>query len=259
MPSPAEVRPDFLRLDGRRILVTGASGGIGRALAIEASRYGAVLVLTGRDSAALAQTARSLHGTGHEVLVANLGDLDQIPAVVRRSADLLGGLDALVHAAGIHSARPVKTLDADHVNAVLRTNAASALMLAKGFRDRRIPKHSPSIVLVSSVVATVGEAGVSAYAASKGAISSLTRALAAELAREGIRVNCIEPGIVTTAMTAGIRSTVGDSAFASIEAAHPLGLGTPDDVANAILYLVSEASSWVTGTALVVDGGYTTR
>lgn len=241
------------------MLVTGGSGGIGAAVATHAARQGAVVAVSGRDRGRLDALIASLPGTGHVALVADLTDPDAAACLVADAVQALGGIDALVHAAGVHSARPVKSLDAAHVAEVLDTNVTTALLLAKAYRDRRIAKTDGCIVFVSSVVATVGQPGVSAYAASKGAVSALTKSLALELARDGIRVNAVEAGIVETPMTDGIRSTVGAAAFASIEQAHPLGIGTPADVADAVLYLASPVSRWVTGTSLVVDGGYTAR
>jgi NAD(P)-dependent dehydrogenase (short-subunit alcohol dehydrogenase family) len=142
---------------------------------------------------------------------------------------------------------------------VLGANVTSALLLAQAFRDARVTKVDATLVLISSVMATVGQPGVAVYAASKGAISAVTRSLALELIRDGIRVNAIEAGIVSTALTDGIRSAVGATAFEAIADAHPLGLGSPDDVARPALFLSSPASAWMTGSSLVVDGGYTSR
>jgi 3-oxoacyl-[acyl-carrier protein] reductase len=256
LPSPTA---DFLGLAGRRILVTGASGGIGSAVARAASGQGARLALVGRDTATLGATLGALQGEGHVVVEYDLADLDGIPALVRTIADGWDGLDTVVHAAGVHSARPLQTIDGAHVAEMMASNVASAIMLAKGFRHKLVMRTAPSMVLVSSVVATVGQSGISAYAASKGAVSALARSLAIELAREGIRVNAVEPGIVMTAMTEKLQATVGAQAWATVEHAHPLGLGRPEDVANAILFLASDAASWITGTSLVVDGGYTAQ
>ena len=250
---------DFLRLDGSTILVTGASSGIGRACAIEASRYGAKIALVGRREDALQETRSLLSGEGHVVAPFDLADLDGIPAFVGTVSAGLGGLDGIVHAAGRHDTAPVRTISASAVTALFDVNVTTAMMLAKGFRAKQVRREGASLVLLASAVGLVGQAGVSAYSASKGAIVTLTKSLALELARDDIRVNCVCPGIVETPMTEGIRSQVGVVAFERIAAAHPLGLGEPLDVANAVLYLLSGASRWVTGSALVVDGGYTAQ
>ncbi len=250
---------DFLGLQGRRFLVTGGSGGIGAAIASLAAHHGARVAVTGRDADRLEATRAGLQGDGHEALVADLLDPSAAKDTVHRAVEALGGVDAVVHAAGVHSARPLKVIDAGHVGEVLEANVTSALLLAQAFRDARVPKTDATLVLLSSVMATVGQAGVAVYAASKGAVSAVTRSLALELVRDGIRVNAIEAGIVSTPLTDGIRAAVGPEGFEAIADAHPLGLGTPEDVARAAVFLSSRASAWITGTSLVVDGGYTAR
>lgn len=258
-PGEPDSAPDFLGIRDRRILVIGGSGGIGKAVAVEASRYGARVIVLGRDRGRLDGTLEAMSGTGHMASEFDLRDLDGIHAHVLALSSAFGGIDSVVHAAGIHSSRPVKTLDSAHIADVLSSNTSTALLLAQAFRDRRVRKTDASMVLVSSVMATVGQAGVSAYAASKGAISALTRSLSVELLRDRIRVNCVEPGIVLTEMTERLSASVGPEAFGAIESAHLLGVGRSEDVANAILFLLSDAAKWITGTSLVVDGGYVAR
>jgi NAD(P)-dependent dehydrogenase (short-subunit alcohol dehydrogenase family) len=255
----SDPRPDFLGLAGKKLLVTGASSGIGRATAIEASRHGAKVALLGRRIPELNATLDEMIGSGHLVSPFDLTLLDEIPEHVVELAARFGGLDGIVHAAGIHSARPLRMIDAAELDDILRSNLSTAFMLAKGFRTKLVEKKRPSLVFVSSVMANVGQAGVTAYAASKGGLSALTKSLALELARDGIRVNAVEPGIVLTEMTERLRAHVGTDGFAAIEAKHPFGIGTPLQVANAILFLLSDAASWITGTSLVVDGGYTAQ
>jgi len=251
--------PDFLRLRGRTILVTGASSGIGRATAIEASRHGANLVLVARRKEALEELRSHLEGDGHVAVPFDLTDSAAIPGLLQEVSKRVGHLNGLFHAAGMHATTPLRTVDADQVEALFRLNVTTALLLAKGFRLPAVRATESSIVLMSSAVGLVGEAGVSAYAASKAAVASLARSLALELARDRIRVNSIAAGMVETAMSEKIHANVGSSGWETIGAAHPLGIGAAADVANAALYLLSPASSWVTGTALVVDGGYTAR
>lgn len=251
--------PDFLELGGKAILITGASSGIGREAAIRASRFGARIVLVARREDELRVTLSLMSGTDHVVSPFDLADLDAIPDFVRTLASQIGGLDGLVHCAGQHSAIPLRTMRATDVRELMGANVSSAFMLAKGFRHRQVRRAGASIVLMSSAVGLVGQAGVSLYSASKGAIIAATKSLALELAREGVRVNCVCAGVVETEMTAGLKNLIGDRAFADVAAAHPLGLGRPDDVANMIMYLLSAASRWVTGSAFVVDGGYTAQ
>lgn len=132
-------------------------------------------------------------------------------------------------------------------------------MLAKGFRQKGCCTSASSIVLLSSASALVGAPAIAAYAASKAALIGLTRSLAIELAREGIRVNCIAPGMVQSEMTDGIRQTLSAEQFAAIVAQHPLGLGTTWDVACGAAYLLSDAARWMTGQTLVLDGGFTAQ
>ena len=250
---------DFLDLDRKTILVTGATSGIGRETAILASRQGARIGLVARREDALQEVAGRLHGDGHITVPYDLTDTEGIPALVRRISDELGGLDGLVHSAGAHGTMPLRTISTAAVRDLFALNVTTAFMLAKGLRHKQVRRPASSIVFLSSAVGLVGQPGVSAYSATKGAIVSMTKSLALELAREGVRVNCVCPGVVKTEMTTGLAETIGQDSFQNIIDAHPLGLGQPEDVANAILFLLSPASRWITGTALSIDGGYTAQ
>jgi NAD(P)-dependent dehydrogenase (short-subunit alcohol dehydrogenase family) len=142
----------------------------------------------------------------------------------------------------------------------MAVNADAALELAKGFVSRRVFSGSRgSIVFVSSVLGIVGSSAAAAYSLSKGAVNALTRSLAVELAPRRIRVNCVAPGFVRTPMLDKLRRTWTAAQDAQVEALHPLGYGTPENVAGAVAFLLAETGSWITGTVLVVDGGYTAQ
>lgn len=250
---------DYLRLTGRTILITGASSGIGRAAAVAASRQGARLALIARREDVLADVVAELDGQGHVAVPFDVTDTGAISDTLREIVAQTGPLGGLLHAAGAHATTPLRAVTAKKVDELFTLNVTTAVMFAKAFRHPSVRGVDPSIVLMSSAVGLTGEAGVSAYAASKAAVAALARSLALEVAREGIRVNSIAAGVVQTAMTEQMRANVGSTGWDAIAAAHPLGIGEAEDVADAALYLLSPASRWVTGTALVVDGGYTAR
>lgn len=244
-------------LSERTILVTGASSGIGRQTAIQLSRQGARLVLVGRSPERLQETAHRLTGEGHLVQARDLTDADSVPAWLKELCRETGPLHGMVHSAGVHLMKPLRFMSSQEFADVLAVNVVVAAALLKGLRQRGVCGSPASAVLISSVMGLVGQAGVSAYSASKGAVCSLTRSAALELAAEGIRVNCVAPGLVQTEMADRASSTLTPEQMDQIRAMHPLGLGEPEDVAHAVAFLLSDASRWITGTTLVVDGGYT--
>lgn len=241
---------------GRRFLVTGASGGIGREVAKLLSELGGEVIACGRDTGRLNQTLASLSGKGHRAEIFDLEAVDQIPAWLKRLATEAGPLDGVVHSAGVHQLLPVRFVNAAKIDAVMRTNVSAALMLARGLSQKGCHAARSSLVLLSSVVATAGQPGISVYAASKASLIGLCRSLAMELAKEGVRVNCVAPGTIETDMAEHLRELLTPEQFLEIQRMHPLGLGTASDVAQAVAYLCSDAGRWVTGTTLTVDGGY---
>ena len=248
-------RTNPLDFTGRTVLVTGGSSGLGRETAVVLSELGARVIVTARRTDELEATLGWMASGDHALEPFDLADLDAIPGWVKSLASRHGPFHGLVHAAGIEKTIGLRGLSVDVLNQTFRVNLDSAVMLAKGFRQKGCC-NAASVVFVSSVWALVGVPATAAYAASKAALIGLTRSLASELAREGIRVNCIAPGIVQSETSDRLRRALGEDRFAAIVAQYPLGLGTTWDVACAAAYLLSDAGRWVTGHTLVVDGGF---
>jgi NAD(P)-dependent dehydrogenase (short-subunit alcohol dehydrogenase family) len=246
-----------LDLTGRRILVTGASSGIGRETSILLSKLGARLILVARDKDRLEETKSHLEGNDHGIEVCDLSVYETIPQWLRGLANRYGPLDGLLHSAGIQITVPLKVMESDQVETLWRVNVTASLWLAKGFRQRLVNNTGGSLVFISSIAGLVGQPALAAYSASKGAIIGLTHSLAMELAPQKIRVNCIAPAHVATKMSQEFSSGLSSEQYAAIEREHPLGIGEPIDVANAAAFLLSSAARWITGSTLVVDGGYT--
>lgn len=243
-------------LAGRRILITGASAGIGRACARVAAALGATVVVNGRNEQRLAETLATLPGEGHTAAPFDLSDADAVPAWVKKLAED-GPLSGIVHCAGVQSSKPVRGVDAAYFDQVMQANLLSALMLARGFRQKGCRADGGgAMVLTASVAAFIGQPGNVVYSASKGGLVSATRGLALELLRDNIRVNCVAPAMVETEMMERFRQTTTKEQFDRIIDAHPMGFGKPEDVAHAVAFLLSDAARWINAVCLPVDGGY---
>ncbi len=258
-PQPSSATAPLVDLTGRRVLVTGASAGIGRAVAALLARLGARVAVSGRDAGRLEETRALLVGEGHATVPFDLTNSDAAPDWLRRVAEDGGPFDGLAHCAGMQANKPVRGVDRAFFDRILHANLLSALALARGFRQKGCHAPQAALVLVSSVAAEIGQPGNVVYSASKGGLVSATRGLAMELLRDGIRVNCVEPAMVETEMMERFRQTTTQEQFDVIRAAHPMGFGRPDDVAAAIAFLLSDASRWINGAVLPVDGGYLAR
>jgi len=243
-------------LSGRTILVTGASSGIGQATAVLAGQLGAKVVLVARSADKLRETAGLMPDGSGIVEPYDLQQLDGVSTWMKSLVEKTGPLHGLVHSAGMHIVRPLRMLKDEQVDDVMRLNFHAALALTRGLRQKGVWESPASVVYLSSVVGQRGRAGISPYAASKGALIALSMSLAAELADDGIRVNCVCPGHVATEMAKEAESRLTEEQARALLAGHLLGVGEPLDVANSICFLLSNAAKWITGTNLVVDGGH---
>ena len=251
---------NLFNLENRAYLVTGAASGIGRATAILLSRLGAKTLCTDIDETGLKEMSAMLEGPGHEIRVFDLKNVHDVDRWMSEVAGSFGHLHGLVHAGGIPCVLPMKALGLEKVRETLLVNTESAFALAKAFAGPRIYAGGQgSIVFISSIMGLVGSPASVGYSLSKGAIDAMTRSLALEYAKKRIRVNAVAPGFVRTPMFEKTRLSWTKEQETRVEELHPLGLGDPDDVANAVAFLLADTGRWITGTVLVVDGGYTAQ
>ena len=248
-----------LDLHGRRILVTGAASGIGLATCKLLAELGATINAVDIDESALSLALSKHSVVGHSAFSFDLRKLDEIPSFMVEVVAQTGPLFGVVHAAGLSSVMPARLLTTDRYRDVFAVNAEAALALSRGFQQRKVcVAEGGSIVFISSVMGLVGSVGATAYSMSKAALGGITRSLALEFAHRRIRVNCVAPGFVRTQMYERLIENLDSEKRRQIEIAHPLGLGEPVDVANAIAFLLADSGRWITGSTLVCDGGYTT-
>ncbi len=241
-------------LENKKILITGASSGIGKETAIQCAKMGATIIALGRNKPRLENTLKSLSGEGHSMFSLDLNDSDAVTNFVAE----IENIDGIVNSAGVIDTQLFNFLKEDSFQQLLNTNLVAPIMLIqKLVKNKKINKGG-SIVFISSIGGPkITSLGLSSYAASKGAINAIAKTMALELSSKQIRVNCIMPGMVRTELLDETAFSAED--FQKDEEKYPFGYGKSQDVAFAAIYLLSEGSKWVTGTNLKLDGGFTLR
>lgn len=243
-------------LEGKTILVTGASSGIGRQCVIDCSKMGAKVVAIGRNQERLNSVISEMEGRG----IGYSFDLQQIEGISELIADIVskyGKLDGFIHAAGIEITNPVKLSKTSDYETLFRVNSLSAFEIIKNLCGIKTFNKGGSIVLISSISGIIARKGLSAYAASKGALMSAARVMALEMSSRGVRVNTISPGTILTPMMQKVLDAMSNEDKKRRIDGFPLGLGESTDISNACIFLLSDASRWITGQNIVVDGGFT--
>ncbi len=244
-------------LKNKTILITGASSGIGRATAVECSKMGARLIITGRNKERLNETLFLLEGTQHSTIIADLTTNEGIDEVIMQSDNI----DGVVFSAGVAMVLPFQNCNIERIRNLMEVNFFSPAELARQLvKKKKLSSSAVSFVFISSIAGTqISIPGSSVYGASKAAITGLIKGMALELAAKKIRVNAISPGMIETEMTDETKELVSEEAIEIDKKRYPLGhrYGTPQEVAYAAIYLLSDASSFTTGSNLLIDGGYT--
>ena len=237
-------------LEGKTILVTGASSGIGRGIAIACSKMGASIIIVGRNKERLNETLMQLEGDGHSVISCEMTD----SAALAELATSVPKLDGIVHCAGVGQRLLGKQLKEEDVDRVMNINfKASVLMQAELLNQKKVNKGA-SIVFITSIATWSPSIGNSVYSASKGALVSYANCLSLELAPRLIRVNCISPAMIWTDLI--MQESIDIDQLKEDELRYPLKrYGTPEDVAHLAIYMLSDASTWMTGSNVKISGG----
>lgn len=240
-------------LEGKTILVTGASSGIGRAIAIESAKMGADLIITGRDEKRLNETFVNLERTSHQLIIADLNKSEDLDKLVSG----LPALDGIVHCAGIVDPVPFKFISKEKLETIFNVNFIGPTLITQAIAKKNQLNRNASIVFISSISGVYCSYVAGAmYSATKGAINGLVKGMAIDLAPKGIRVNSICPAMINTNILEDGRVT--KEQLNEDVKKYPLKrYGNPEEVAYAAIYLLSDASKWVTGSDLLIDGGYT--
>lgn len=248
-------------LEGKVVVISGAASGIARQCAISCSKMGAKLILLDLNEDGLKETMTLVERPeDHFWAVVNLLDYEKVSEIVKDAVSAVGRINGLLNCAGISTTNLFKLTKPEELDKFFHVNVYTGYFLAQECcKMGNLSKDGGSIVFFSSVAGSFGEVGKSTYGMTKAALLNLSKHLACELSRKKVRVNSISPGAICTPINMNLPHMKDPEKRAALEAQHLLGLGEVDDIANACIYLLSDASRWVTGTNLFVDGGFSAR
>lgn len=238
----------------KNIIITGSSSGLGRELSLSLDALGAKLVLLGRNKKSLLKT-KSLMKNKHKYIICDFSKLNDTQKKIK---EIFKGkkFDGLVHGAGNYMLSPLQLINENEITDAVNTNLISPFLITKEFCKRSNFNNDASIIFVSSVTAIIGSSSLSIYSMTKSGQVGLARSLAVEMASKKIRVNSISPGLVNSRISEVLSSNTDSDSFENIKKKHLLGIGEYSDIVSSILFLLSDKSKWITGSNMIVDGGY---
>jgi NAD(P)-dependent dehydrogenase (short-subunit alcohol dehydrogenase family) len=247
-------------LKEKNILITGASSGIGKQCALTFSKLGANVILVARNEERLKNTFNAMKKGNHLLFSQDITEYEKLEELVSKSVEKAGKISGFVHSAGIETTLPMRNTETSNYENLFSINVIAGFELARIIsKKKHLVNNGSSFVFISSVMGFLGQAGKIAYCSSKGSLISGAKAMALELISKNVRVNCISPGMIQTELLNKMFGKISEESISEIKKMHPLGLGKPEYIANACVFLLSDASRWITGTNLIVDGGYSAR
>lgn len=238
-------------LENKTILITGASSGIGAQTAITCSQMGASVLITGRSEERLSETFSKLEGRNHHQFIADLTDEESI----NRLVDQLEAVDGVVHSAGLTTHMPAKFLRQKNLDQLFQINYNAPVLLTARLLKKKKVNNGGSLVFMSSIATKYPYFGGAVYSSTKAGIEAYAKTLAVELAPKKIRSNCLMPSFVKGPMVEEAGKTISQEVLDKFEKMMPLGFGEPEDVANTVVFFLSDASKWITGARLTLGGG----
>lgn len=249
-----------LAITGKTILVTGAASGIGRQCAMDFSNAGANLILLDLNQEALEATKELCSPEVKCYCCAvDITQADSVNTAIVEAVAAVAPVDGMLHCAGIEKTLPFNKLTDEDYKKIYNVNVLGALNVMKPIMKGKNHGENTHFVLISSITSIVGRPGVAAYAASKGAILSMVKTIALEIAPKGMTINCISPGTILTPLMQQMMESLTEEQRKERQEGFPMGLGRPSDIANTAMFLLSDGARWITGQNIVVDGGYTSR
>ena len=247
-------------LKNKVILVTGASSGIGKKCAEVFAEGGASLIMIARNLEKLDELQKKLPGNNHLIYNIDLVEYNKIEPCIDDAVSKVGKISGFVHSAGSEITKPIKSMLVSDYEKLFSINTLSAFEIVRIIsKKKNLPEEGASYVFIAALIGLIGRPALLGYGATKGALIAGAKTIALELAGKKVRTNCISPGFIQTEMMDKLRTILSEDEITRLKSEYPLGLGKPEDIAYAAVYLLADESKWMTGSNLIIDGGFLSR